>query len=649
LRTEPEHPGRGYVGGCLANYKKAFKYYEQSAKSRYDSALLALGNFYESGSGAPQSYSFAVNYYLGAAEQGNAEANYKLGNIYYTGAGEVPKDSKKAINYYLKAFALGNKQGQSRLEKLPVQKEADKSLLGYLLYQAEKGDPESLYRIGKLYETGRDKLPQDKAKAFRNYFEAANKGNAYAQYELGKIYTLGLRTKNADVPRNMRLAVLNYIRAANGGVKEADKELKNLNIEIYIDKNNPDYLEYVAGAGGEKMGLRYFTLYKNHLTGKNANRDPEKALEYCQRAALNGYIPAMLELAKLYEKGTIVRPSQEKAFQWYNEAANLKSDSAMLVLANMYATGRGIKIDPEQAVRWYLKAAGSSNSAITGQALFQLSKYDITRFINPNDLDYVSYLGNKGDSEAQMRVAQYYYSQGDNRAVYWLTKAAGNGIVDAQRILGYIYMKGGLQVIPDMRQSVQFFYQAALQNDLESMKELAILFSQNQIPDEPDFYSKGYQLAQKYLELTAKDPSKRDAFIYKVIGDLSTTNKDYRNAVAYYTSYINSYTPQSNKPLSLVKAVNGRAIAYYLLGDIPSASTDISICLLELDQNRDHPEVRPEYVKLKGMYHYQEGRIAHTANNLVVACEAFNKARQYGTEPEAKYLQGCLTGQNKRF
>ena len=638
---------KGY--GTSVNYKKAFKYYEQSAKAKFDSALLALGNLYETGNGTPQSYSFAVNYYMAAAEKQNAEAFYKLGNIFYTGAGEVPKDTKKAIDYYLKAFALGDNRGIPRLEKLPVEKEANKSQLGYLIYSADKGNPESLYKLAKLYENGSGGVSRDESKAFRNYFEAANKGYPQAQYELGKIYTMGLRTKTADVPRNMRLAVLNFIRAANSGVEAARKELDGLTLDIYIDKNNPDYIEYISNKGGENMGARYFSLYKNHLVGTGVIKDNDKALEYCQRAALEGYVPAMLELGDLYAKGKLVNMNQENAFQWYQEAANNKSDSAMLVLANMYSTGRGAKIDPEKAVRWYLKAAGSTKSTVAGQAMFQLSKYDITRYINPDDLDYVSYLANKGDSESQMRVANYFYSQGNGKAVHWYTKAAENDIVEAQRMLGYIYLKGQLQIIPDIRQSVQYFYQAALQNDLESMKELAILFSQNQIPDEPDFYSKGYQLAQKYLELTANDPTKRDTFIYKVIGDLSTTNKDYNNAIAYYTAFINSYKPEDNKPINLIKAVNSRAVAYYLLGDLASASTDISICLLELDQNREHPDVRQEYVKLKGMYHYQEGRIAYSANNTSTACEAFLKARQYGTEPEAKYLEGCLTGQSRRF
>jgi|GEM_PF-4346485 len=637
------------LGGANVNLKKAFKYYDQSAKSNYDSALLSLGNFYESGSGTSQSYSFAVNYYIAAAEQNNAEANYKLGNIYYTGAGEVPKDTKKAVNYYLKAFSLGDERGVSRLDKLPVDQLGDKKQIGYLLYRAEKGDAESLYKIGTYYQNGSNGLPKDEAKAFRNFFEAAQKSNPDAQYELGKIYAEGLRTKNADVPRNMRLAVLNLIRASNAGVQKARNELKGLNLEVYIDKNNPDYVQYISGSGSENMGVRYYGLYKNYLTGKGVQRSPAQALEYCQRSALEGYVPAMLELGNMYERGFLVTQNAENAYQWYQEAANNKSDTAYLVLGDMYATGRGTKIDPEKAVRWYLKAARSSKNSLAGKAMFQLSKFDITRYINPDDLDYVSYLANKGDTDSQMRVASYFYNQGNNDAVFWYSKAAENGVVEAQRKLGYIYLNGELQVIQDIRQSVQYFYQAALQNDLESMKELSILFSENKIPDEPDYYTKGYSLAQKYLELTKNNPEKRDLFIYKVIGDLSTTTKDYNNAIAYYTAFINAYTPQMDKPMQLIKAINSRAVAYFLLNDLASASTDISVSILELDQYRAHPNVRPEYIKLKGLYHYHEGRIAFAANQANVACEAFQKARQYGTEPEARFLQGCLTGQNRRF
>ncbi|WP_020533395.1 SEL1-like repeat protein [Flexithrix dorotheae] len=635
--------GKIYEEGIIVkgNVKKAFKYYGEAAKHDYDSALFAIGRFYELGLGTSQNYKMAVNYYQGAAAKKHAEANFKLGQIYETGNGGVQKDIKQSVNYYLKALELNYAPAQEKLEKLPVDENANKSTLGYTIYKAGKKDPEYQYKLGKLYETGQG-VEKNEALAFRNYFEAANAGNGKAQYELGKIYKVGNKTKDLDVPRNIRLAVLNFVKAANNGVPEAKKELDNVKVELYLDQNNPDYLVYKANKNGGGNTDKKFELYKKYFYGVGVPKDQEKGLEYCQMAALEGNEQAMLTLANMYQKGIYVKPSLENAFQWYREAAFLKNDTAIFALASMYEEGLGTKVNSEKAVRWYLRAAASENGELAVRAMYKLGRYEILKYIDPNDLDYISYIAQKGDTNAQMRIASYYFSKNDNKAVYWYTKAAEAGVIEAMNKLGDIYLEGKCNVINDNRQAMQWYYKAASQNDIHAMKQLAYMFSQNLIPEERNSYELGTQLAQKYLEVTKSNPGSRDLIIYKVIGDLSLANGEFKNAIPYYTTFIKGYDPQMNKPLEVIKAVNSRGIAYYNLKDYNSASTDLGICLLVLEEYKDHPDVKPQYAQSRGLFYYQEGRITFDMGNILKACNSFQMAKNFGVETEPKYQQACL-------
>ncbi len=55
---------------------------------------------------------------------------------------------------------------------------------------AERGNSFAQYRLGKLYLQG-EKLPQDTKAALKYLTDAAEQGNQYAQYALGKLYLQG--------------------------------------------------------------------------------------------------------------------------------------------------------------------------------------------------------------------------------------------------------------------------------------------------------------------------------------------------------------------------------------------------------------------------------------------------------------------------
>ena len=100
-------------------------------------------------------YATAVREWRPLAEQGDAVAQYYLGNLYRTGQG-VPQDYAEAERWYRRAVEQGNASAQFNL--------------GVMFYNS---------------------LPQDYAEAAKWFRKAANQGNADAQYNLGVIYDKG--------------------------------------------------------------------------------------------------------------------------------------------------------------------------------------------------------------------------------------------------------------------------------------------------------------------------------------------------------------------------------------------------------------------------------------------------------------------------
>ena len=126
----------------------------------------------------------AILAYLKRAEQGDADAQYKLGEMYEEGNG-VPKNGEKAAEWY------GNAADQ-----------------GHALAQAA---------LGALYLQG-IAVPKDEAKGFEWVQKSAVQGYGIAQFALGLAYANG-----RGVPQNFILAYTWFNLAAESGNMDALK------------------------------------------------------------------------------------------------------------------------------------------------------------------------------------------------------------------------------------------------------------------------------------------------------------------------------------------------------------------------------------------------------------------------------------------
>ncbi len=140
-------------------------------------------------------------------------AAYELGKLYREGLGGEA-DEERAAWYFHQAFlgfqVMADKTPDDRLQHRVgwmllhgVGTEQDEAAaLPWLEKAAQGGNPFAKYQLGKLLLTGTDTVPKDTAWALELLTECAEDGNQYAQYTLGKAYLL-----SQDVPQDQGQAV----------------------------------------------------------------------------------------------------------------------------------------------------------------------------------------------------------------------------------------------------------------------------------------------------------------------------------------------------------------------------------------------------------------------------------------------------------
>jgi len=109
---------RGVVSDARAfitKYREAER--EKISREGSPADLTRVGLGYAGGHGQPPDHTAAAKWFLRAAEQGYAPAQYNLGSLYEKGRG-LPQDYTEAAKWYLKAAEQGNKDAIQNLARL---------------------------------------------------------------------------------------------------------------------------------------------------------------------------------------------------------------------------------------------------------------------------------------------------------------------------------------------------------------------------------------------------------------------------------------------------------------------------------------------------------------------------------------------------
>lgn len=265
------------------DYAIAFREFRAAAEEGDAVAQFNLGEMYSRGESVPRDIQAAAYWYRRAAEQDHAEAAKSLGICLATGLG-VPKDAKEASFWLRKSAELGSVDAQDYL--------------------------------GENYEKGQG-VAKDAQQAVFWYGKAARQGSTHAQFRLGRMYLLG-----EGVTRDPKQGAVWIRMAAEQGLAEAQG----------------------------LVGLQY-------LYGEGVPKDHQQAALWFRKSAVQGNAAAQAELGRLYASGEGVPKDYRQAVYWYRHAANQGDSRAQALLASMYDTGFGVAEDRQLAYFWALLAS----------------------------------------------------------------------------------------------------------------------------------------------------------------------------------------------------------------------------------------------------------------------------------------------------
>jgi len=135
----------------------------------------------------------AARIYQTLADQGNANAQNRLGDLYYNGLG-VPQDYAKALSLYRRAAEQGQISAQDKLGPMYLNGRGTRQDFNearkWFRRAAALGSASAQFGLGEMYLRGQGG-EQDLLTAARWYSRAAEQGHAKAQYALGVMYQLG--------------------------------------------------------------------------------------------------------------------------------------------------------------------------------------------------------------------------------------------------------------------------------------------------------------------------------------------------------------------------------------------------------------------------------------------------------------------------
>ncbi|MEZ0262028.1 MAG: tetratricopeptide repeat protein [Alphaproteobacteria bacterium] len=261
------------------------------------------------------------------------------------------RDPKWSLPYWQKAAEMGNADAVNRLGMVYSKYHDDKkyeTAAWYLrILEQGKEDEDVTKANGALTGNGG---ALDFAVAKKLYQEAADKGNAVAQFNLGVLLELGIDKKSDHTA-----AAMLYAKAADQGLSVAQYNLAELFAQgqgVKRDDAAAAKLYLKASEIGYPPAL--FRLAEMALIGRGMQADAVKAKAWLKQAAEGGHAEAKIELDMLEGRTAEAGQSLKKSAA-AGDAAGLRR------MVELYRKTGISKADYDDVLEIYRSAAGKVN------------------------------------------------------------------------------------------------------------------------------------------------------------------------------------------------------------------------------------------------------------------------------------------------
>ncbi len=165
------------------------------AKQGNAHARLMLGLYYLEGRAIAQNSEEGLKQIQLAANQGDSQAQYTLGLIYAHGHKGIPTDLPRARSWLGKAAKSGHRDAQYSLGLLHLDNRDDKGHIAKAIHwfhkAADQKHPGAQHNLAVINLKGLDGIQPDRKLALQFFIEEAEQGDPEAQFNLGRLYSEG--------------------------------------------------------------------------------------------------------------------------------------------------------------------------------------------------------------------------------------------------------------------------------------------------------------------------------------------------------------------------------------------------------------------------------------------------------------------------
>ncbi len=411
--------GTGRAGQDVQKAQEATVWLHAAARKQVTGAMFLLGQCYVFGKGVERDTQIGLGWYRRAAESGNREAQFELGEWCAFGREGLTIDMPEAIRWYRLAARQEHLQAQRKLGHCYRNgdgvSENKVQAVAWYRRAAEGGDVAARIWLGECYEHG-EGVAADAVLAVEHYRKAAEEGHPHGWAELGRcaLHGIGMAMDVAQGERWLRIAV------------EAGWEAALGELERYCF-------------------FRAESLFEQAEASSDAVALEKEAAIYYRKAGELGHRRAALRMAECYRQGKGVPVDTLQAMTWYHKAARLFE--AKIALADLYYFGYGAEgktSDVREAFRWYEMAVAQHEDAYAmyslGYCLLYAQGCENTLQRAREGCRWLRKAALLGDAEAQYELGKAYQEgrgvvNNPRLAVKWLRNAAHQGHDAAQQFM----------------------------------------------------------------------------------------------------------------------------------------------------------------------------------------------------------------------
>lgn len=321
---------------------------------------------------------------------------------------------------------------------------------GVLKGKADNGDTDAAFDWAWCLEKGIG-TEENIEEAVKYYRQAAESGDTIALGNAGAL----LAQEDATLQEGLAL----IHQAADAGSEYAAFNLFRHYQKAHHTRKAMRYLKIAAAA---QIPAAMYELALRLISGIHTGRDEQRGNELMQQAAGKGNADALFFLAE-QDYHTDAR----RAFREYRKAAQQGHIPAMYELACCYRQGHGTKQNHKQEFKWLKQAAENGHVYAMCDVA---AEYNRRASTPENDEQYRYWMhraAEYGDSLAMQNLGFYYWPYFRNAAntditqsIEWFTKAAHGGEAKSWFALGRIYGVGN-EIEQDVDKAFQCYKNAA--------------------------------------------------------------------------------------------------------------------------------------------------------------------------------------------